>query len=65
MVVASEARAIPLSEGTYTYVGLDIDSTGRRLIDEVIEQKHHGCHNCFITQIYIFKDCSYCCIYPD
>lgn len=38
MVVASEERAIPLSEGTYTYVGLDVDSTGRRLIDEVIQQ---------------------------
>ncbi|CAO1346489.1 unnamed protein product [Diamesa serratosioi] len=36
MVVASEARAIPLMEGTYTYVGLDVDSTGRRLIDEIV-----------------------------
>lgn len=45
MVVASEAREIPLSEGTYTYVGLDIDSTGRRLIDEVIKQQHHGSLN--------------------
>lgn len=35
MVVASEVSAIPLMEGTYTYVGLDVDSTGRRLIDEV------------------------------
>lgn len=33
--MTSEAKNYPMLEGKYTVIGLDIDTTGRRLIDEV------------------------------
>lgn len=35
MKMVSEAKNYTKLEGKYTVVGLDIDTTGRRLIDEV------------------------------
>jgi maternal-effect protein exuperantia len=32
----SQTSSKPLNKGDYTYVGLDIDTTGRRLIDEIV-----------------------------
>lgn len=48
MTVTEQKQKLP--EGKYTYVGVDVDATGRRILDEVSEKEKHVAINLKCTE---------------
>lgn len=57
--MVSDAKTENFSKGKYTYVGLDIDTTGRRLIDEVSLNRWRLSSSKGFQLITFFPDCEH------